>query len=280
MNDKQGYRLLDSGESRKLEAFGEITLIRPEDRATWEASLSRADWQLADFEYLTGQGWVARSNKPMPYMWTINISGYDIQCEVGESKQVGVFPENLPHWTWIENQCKKRETPRVLNLFGYTGMASLAAARGGAEVAHVDASRRALRLGRRTQELSGLSQAVVRWLHDDVLEFVRKEGRRGRSYSGIILDPPAYGMGPRKQRWEFEKYVSALMGECTRIFEANEGFAVLTAYSLRRPPEYLRPILAELVGVSSGIEIGTLTINELSKNRVLDMSIYAKWSGL
>lgn len=278
MNDTSGYQLLDTGEGKKLERFGEIVLIRPEERATWGKGASRLEWDRADFEFRPGMGWTPLRGKTTPYNWVMELGGFRIQCELEESRQVGLFPENEPHWHWIERECLKRGHPRVLNLFGYTGLASLAAVRGGASVTHVEASRRAMRLGKLTKQHSGLEHGRVRWIQDDALEFVRREGRRGNSYAGIILDPPAYGLGPRKQRWEFEKYAALLMGECRRIFTPEGGFVVLTAYSLGRLPDFLLPILALMTGTEQAIETGILALTEKSLGRKLNLSIYAHWS--
>ena len=279
----QDYQLLDSGKGRKLEKFGQYTLIRPEPRAVWKTAGSAALWEAADAEFVMaekGGGGSWRMFSKLPSRWPIEYHQLKMWVELEESRQVGVFPENAVHWDWIEDQVRRvGGEVRVLNLFGYTGLASLAAARAGASVTHIDSSRRAIKLGRDNQALNQLEQKPVRWIVEDALKFAEREVRRGNTYEGIIFDPPKYGLGPKKERWEFFAQFDHLCRVLHQCLSEKAQFVVVTAYALESPPEVLRPGLDLLLkGFEGQLVLGELVSVEKSAGRKISHSITGRWN--
>ena len=278
------YQLVDSGKGRKLEQFGPATLIRPEPRAVWKPAALPNLWEEADAEFVAaskggGGRWELRNSR-LPERWQIGYRGLKMWVALEESRQVGVFPENAVHWDWIEEQVQEGEGEfRVLNLFGYTGLASLAAARAGAAVTHIDSSRRAIRLGRENQSLNDLDDRPVRWIVEDAFKFAEREVRRGNRYEGVILDPPKYGLGPKKERWEFFNQFEALCKVLRQCLSERAKFVVLTAYALDRPAEVLRPGLKLLTSRMGGdLVLGELVTLEKSAGRQITHSITGRWN--
>jgi 23S rRNA (cytosine1962-C5)-methyltransferase len=280
--DWKDYALLDSGDGRKLEQFGGYTLIRPEPRAVWKPAASPQGWEQAGAEFVAaakggGGSWQIREAPPEDWQGVYKELRFRLELE--GSRQVGVFPENAVHWDWIEEQVHRASTQlRVLNLFGYTGLASLAAARAGAEVTHIDSSKRAIRLGRECQTLSGLEEKPIRWIVEDAVKFVQREIRRGSRYDGLILDPPKYGLGPKKERWEFQAQFAKLCLSLRQVLSEAPRFVVVTAYALEQPPEILRHPLEQMMkGFDGDLELGELITIEKSAGRKLSHSITARW---
>lgn len=281
--DWQDYQLLDSGKGRKLEQFGAYTLIRPEPRAVWKPAGEPSRWEAADAEFLLarkggGGRWQVRTE--LPDRWQIGYHGLRMWVTLEESRQVGVFPENAVHWDWIEERVRQAEGDvKVLNLFGYTGLASLAAARAGAAVTHIDSSRRAITLGRENQALNQLEEQPVRWIVEDALKFAEREVRRGNRYEGIIFDPPKYGLGPKKERWEFFTHFEHLCRVLHQCLSGAPLFVVVTAYALESPPEALRPGLTALIkGFGGALTLGELVTIEESAGRKIAYSITGRWT--
>jgi 23S rRNA (cytosine1962-C5)-methyltransferase len=281
--DWQEYQLLDSGKGRKLEQFGAYTLIRPEARAVWKPAGDPARWEAADAEFLLarkggGGRWQVRTE--LPDRWQIGYHGLQMWVTLEESRQVGVFPENAVHWDWIEERVRQAEGDvKVLNLFGYTGLASLAAARAVAAVTHIDSSRRAITLGRENQALNQLEEQPVRWIVEDALKFAEREVRRGNRYEGIIFDPPKYGLGPKKERWEFFTHFEHLCRVLHQCLCGAPLFVVVTAYALESPPEALRPGLTALTkGFGGALTLGELVTIEESAGRKIAYSITGRWT--
>ncbi|MBI3158521.1 MAG: class I SAM-dependent methyltransferase [Chloroflexi bacterium] len=274
------YSLLDSGNGRKLERFADMVLIRPEERATWRPTMPGDMWRSAQAEFREGKGWIWREGERRRQTWEMTFESIRFTCEIGDSKQVGVFPENAMQWKWIQQVM--RESPAagtILNLFGYTGIASLVAAREGGEVTHVDSSRRALRIAKSNQILSGLGDRRIRWLVDDAQKFVQREIRRGRKYHGLILDPPVYGKGPKNESWQFSADMLNLCQACRTILEPQSSFIVLTAYGLNQPPSFLEQYLDALVPIDQGkAEFSELAIPEADGERRLNIAISARWT--
>jgi 23S rRNA (cytosine1962-C5)-methyltransferase len=277
------YALLDSGDGRKLERFGPYTLVRPESLATWRRALPQADWDAADavFEPVgkAGQGkWMTRH--PVESPWQMRYRQLVFRVELSASRHVGVFPEHAVHWDWIRDCVSEAGRPtRMLTLFCYTGLASLAAAQGGAEVTHVDASRRAVSMGRDNQTLSGLHDRPIRWIVDDAVRFVQREERRGARYDAIVLDPPKFGRGPKGEVWEFFKFFPTLCAACRAVLSENPLFILLTAYAKRASaPDLRRAIEDMMVGWTGSLVVGELETVEQSVGRVLPHSLSIRWS--
>ena len=276
------YELLDSGDGQKLERFGQYRLVRPEVEALWQPALPEAVWKDANASFVTrdelhGGHWVIND---LPKRWLLSYRGLKMWMQASGSRQVGVFPEQSAHWDWIEEQIKKAKRPlRVLNLFGYTGLASLAAARSGAQVTHVDASRKVVEWGKENQVSSGLADQSIRWLVDDAIKFVQRESRRDSFYDGIILDPPKFGRGPKGEVWEFYKLIPELLDACKRILSPQPVFVVMTAYAVKASSVTLFQAMDEMMAAHTGrVMAGELVLQEKSAGRYLPTAIYARWA--
>lgn len=302
----QDYELLDSGDGQKLERFGTYTFVRPEAQALWKPRLPARQWNAAEAVFIpsgeeSGGHWKFRQAVPekwkLDYPLPLSSSGRDpaqeqkltFQVMTTPGRHLGVFPECAAHWDWLSEQVVKRRqgligTPpepavNVLNLFAYTGLASLAAAAAGARVTHVDASRKSVTWGRLNQELSGLEQKPIRWIVDDTLKFVQREARRGVKYDGILLDPPKFGRGPKGEVWEVFKSLPELLHACRQVISARPLFVVLTIYAVRLSAIHAGMALEEMMtGAGGTVTCGELVTAEKSAGRMLSQAVYARWS--
>ncbi len=277
------YTLLDSGGGLKLEQFGSHRLVRPEAEAFWQPALPENEWLSAAAEFQpspeeNGGHWVVR--KPLPDRWKIEYGALKIYLQLGGSRHLGVFPEQASGWDWIAEQIQSAGRPvRVLNLFGYTGLATLAAAQAGAQVTHVDASRKVVSWARENQALSGLSERPVRWIVDDALKFVEREARRGSRYEGLILDPPKFGRGPKGEVWEFYRLISELLQACRQVLADRPRFVLLTAYAVKASALTLYYAVEEMMhGCHGQTSAGEIVLSEKSAGRFLSTAIFARWS--
>mgnify|MGYP000332806256 CR=1 FL=1 len=234
------YELLDCGDFEKLERFGEVILIRPEPQAVWAKALPEADWTKLHHIRFKGKSatsgeWV-KKNAKSPNRWNIAYKNEDIAINfrlgLTSFKHVGIFPEQAVNWDFIAQQVKrfKNPEPKILNLFAYTGGASLAAKAAGADTTHVDSIKQVVTWANENQELSGL--ANIRWVVEDALKFVKRELKRGKTYNGIILDPPAYGHGPNGEKWKLEDHIQEMMHDVMQLLDPEEHFLILNAYSM------------------------------------------------
>lgn len=281
--DWKDYALLDSGEGAKLERYGPYTFIRPEHQAVWRRALPKDQWEAAHAVFQStaeesGGHWQFR--KPVDPDWTMHYKGLSFRAQATASRHMGVFPEQANHWDWMSEQVRAAGRPvQVLNLFGYTGIASLALAQAGARVTHLDASKKAISWARQNQALSGLEDRPIRWLVDDVYKFVRREGRRGSQYDAILLDPPKFGRGPEGQVWEFFESLPNLLQECRALLSPQPLFVVLTAYAIRASALSVYYAMQEMVaGLGGTITTGELALLEHSAGRLLSTAIYARWA--
>jgi len=273
------YELLDSGDNKRLERFGSFVLSRPDPQIVWKPSLSEKHWENADAIYektdSDKSGW--HTAPKMPKQWMIHYKNLTFQARLSPFKHTGIFPEQSLHWEWMQSLIKKTKAPvRVLNLFGYTGGATLAAAAAGASVTHVDASYPSIGWARENQRLSKLQDHPIRWIEDDCLKFVRREIRRKNNYDAIILDPPAYGRGPKGETWIFNYTFPILMEECIRILSRTPLFMLVNAYAISSSSIMLENVLADHFK-NGAIESGELAIREKSAGRLLSTGIYARW---
>jgi len=281
--DWKDYELLDSGGGAKLERYGPYTFIRPEHQAVWKPALAASHWQHADAIFQsTGEesGGHWKFNRPVEATWTMRYKDLRFQVQANPSRHMGVFPEQASHWDWLRTQIQVAGKPiRVLNLFGYTGLATLAAAQAGAEVTHVDASKKAIQWARINQSSSGLNERPIRWLVDDADKFVQREARRGEKYQGLILDPPKFGRGPSGQVWEFFDSLPDLLQNCRAILDDNPVFVILTAYAIRASALSIHFALKEMLsGLPGEVTSGELTLPERSAGRILSLAIFSRWS--
>jgi 23S rRNA (cytosine1962-C5)-methyltransferase len=288
--DWEDYELLDSGNGKKLERYGPYTFERPEHQAVWRPALTEEAWRRADAVFEPGGGesggdW--RFKRRLRSPWQMGYKGLKFLAHTSGSRHMGVFPEQAAHWDWMEALIKEslaRQPERpinALNLFGYTGVATLAAARAGCRVTHVDASKKAIGQARHNQALSGLEQRPIRWLVDDAFKFVQREVRRGNRYEGIILDPPKFGRGPQGQVWEFFESLPHLLDGCRQLLDQPALFVVITAYAIRASALSVYYALDEMLAGRPGrLSAGELALVERSGGRLLSTAIYARWSAL
>lgn len=276
------YDLLDSGSGQKLERFGPYRLVRPEAEAVWHPTLPESEWQSADATYKpapeeNGGHW--EYHKKLPVRWKMRYGSLSFYVQTSASRHLGVFPEQSCQWDWAEKVIRLAGgKPRVLNLFGYTGIASLSAAAAGAHVTHLDASRKVITWARENQTLSGLDALPIRWILDDAVKFVQREQRRGSHYDAIILDPPKFGRGPKGEVWDFYKLLPDLLAACRAILAPDPLFIQLTAYAVKASAATLHAAVSEMTaslnGVTTAGEIGLL---ESSAKRYLSTAIFSRW---
>lgn len=282
------YELLDCGGFEKLERFGPYVLARPEPQAVWDKSLSEEQWATqahAIFRRDKGSQekgqWHLQSQ--MPDRWTIRYGTptLDLKASLALSsfKHVGIFPEQAVNWDFIAEAVQRMpvEKPTVLNLFAYTGLASLAAKAHGADVTHVDAVKPVISWSRENMELSGLDG--IRWVVEDALKFVKREVRRGKKYNGLILDPPAYGRGPEGEKWLLEEQINELLGLCALLLEKKNAFFVINLYSLGFSALILDNLVASHFGKVAHYESGELYLEDRFHKK-LPLGVFSRFSDI
>lgn len=254
------YRLLDCGDGRRLERWGEHTLVRPDPQAVWKPADEKG-WSNADAIYhrsSSGGGkWEIRS---LPESWTVRYDELTFCVKPMSFKHTGVFPEQAANWDFIRNQLRGSKGAQVLNLFAYTGGATLAAASAGAAVCHVDAAKGMVSWAKENVRLSGLGGASTRFIVDDCLKFIKREQNRGRRYDGIIMDPPSYGRGPSGEIWKFEEHIFDLISACACLLSDHPLFFVVSSYTAGVSPSVPAYILGDTVARRFG---GTVETGEL-----------------
>ncbi len=269
------YELLDSGDNMKLERFGKIVLARPETQALWH-KLRPELWETAHatFAFKDKKGsW--QIHKPVPDSWTVVRTGLPLIARLTSFKHTGIFPEQAPNWEWIAAQV--RPEMKVLNLFGYTGAATIAAARAGAIVTHVDASKQSLDWAHENARLSKLPEDRIRWMLDDALAFAKREVRRGVKYDGIILDPPAFGRGAKGEVWRIEEDFTPLLTALKELLsDATGSFFLVNGYAAGYAPRAFSQAVESVFGAVEG-EYGELAMKESSSERVVPAGIYVRF---
>jgi 23S rRNA (cytosine1962-C5)-methyltransferase len=287
------YELIDSGANRKLERFGEFVLVRPEPQAKWAPKLSTKRWEHADGEFVRArdrrQGWW-RFRESIPARWAMQRNNLKFWVQPAPSGHVGVFPDQACHWDWMAGVTKRADRTggagravKVLCLFGHTGLATLAAAAAGAEVTHVDASRRAVTWARENQSLSGLDERPIRWIVEDAVTFVRRDARRGNRYDAMVLDPPKFGRGPDGEMWKLEESLQELLAACAKVLSASPLFILLNVYTtvltrgrIEKEAERLRLGLKEMLSeFRMNIATGELALEDASGRRI-SASVFAR----
>jgi 23S rRNA (cytosine1962-C5)-methyltransferase len=275
------YELKDSGEGEKLERFGNVVLSRPDPQALWKKQLPDSEWKKADGHFTREERkgeWELRSG--VPERWKIEHGGLSMWIKPTAFKHTGIFPEQAPNWEWSRNLIQNAgRTVEILNLFGYTGGASLAAAQAGAKVVHVDGSKSAVTWARENAEISGLAEKPIRWILDDARVFVERELKRGRKYDGIIMDPPAFGHGPKKELWKIEEHFLKLIDDCMKLLSDKPLFFLINGYSAGYSSIAYENNLRVLTEKFGGkLEIGELVIEESGSGRLLPCGIFARWN--
>lgn len=278
------YELLDSGDGEKLERYGDVVLSRPDPQALWPKSLPETDWKniSAVFEQDGPKGkW--RMLKNIPDFWKISLGGLVFNLQFLPSKHLGIFPEQSYHWKWLEeitSSATRRRGGKIsaLNLFGYTGGSTLACAKTGAEVCHVDASKFAVDLAMKNQNDSGLKDKPIRFMVDDVRKFVEREIKRGNKYDIVIMDPPVYGKGSKKEIWKIEENLMPFLERVQKIISDDPLAIILNGYASGYSHVTYARILRTITEKYSGqVLSGELAIKETSSEKLLPCGIFARW---
>lgn len=286
------YELIDTGEGRRLERFGEYLIDRPDPEILWQKTLPVSNWDEANAKFVRTHEdkgrWETKPN--FPESWTLDIGEIKMVLKLSPFKHLGVFPEQLEQWERIAYSVKRtvdeaKNQPNILNLFGYTGAASLFALEAGAKVTHVDASRPAISWFNENLKINNLDSKPVRFIPEDCLKFVEREIKRGNKYDGIIMDPPVYGHGPNGEKWSFSKDFPKLLEMTVNLLTPDPLFLIINAYAVSTSPTTLQNMLQEKVnkfgglpaGEAGEITSGELTLKETSGGRTLSTGIYAIW---
>jgi 23S rRNA (cytosine1962-C5)-methyltransferase len=278
------YELIDCGDFEKLERFGNVILIRPEPQAVWGKGLSESDWTKLHHIRFKGRSatsgeWIKKDQKT-PDRWHINYKNGDITLKfrlaLTSFKHLGIFPEQAVNWDYIIKCIRsfKTEQPKILNLFAYTGGASLAACAAGAETTHVDSIKQVVSWANENQTLSGLEN--IRWTVEDALKFVKREVKRGRKYNGIILDPPAYGHGPNGEKWKLEDNIKEMMEDVVKLLDEDEHFLILNTYSLGFSSVIVENLIRSSFPNVQNLESGELYL-QASSGYKLPLGVFGKF---
>ncbi len=268
------HRLLDSGRGRKLESFAGYITDRPEPAASWPRTQPASAWAVADAVCEAAGRWTVRRDPPEK--WLFRWKGLNLKLKLAPYKHTGVFPEQQANWEWLDETVRKLgPEPMVLNLFAYTGGATLACARAGARVCHVDSSKPAVAWARENQQLSGLGDRPIRWIVDDCLKFTAREARRGAKYQGIIMDPPAFGRGPGGKVFKFGRDVPRLLEICRGLMVDGPGFFLLNSYNSGLTAGELRD-LVNILRPSGDVQCGGLGLRQESGGRIMECGLFAR----
>lgn len=288
------YELVDSGNGRRLERFGKYLIDRPDPEVLWQQTLPISSWDQADAKFVRTHDdkgrWESKPN--FPESWEVTSEGLKVLLKLSPFKHVGIFPEQETEWQLISKACsfavnnsinqsikQNNKQPNILNLFGYTGVASLSALSAGAKVTHVDASRPAISWFNENLKLNNLEKKPVRFIPEDCLKFVEREIKRGTKYDGIVMDPPVYGHGPNGEVWSFNKDFPKLLDLSVNLLTNEPLFLIVNAYAVSTSPTTLQNMLHEKLAKFGGtITSGELTIEEKSGGRTLSTGIYAMWT--
>lgn len=276
------YELIDSGNGLKLERFGPYQFVRPESQAIWTPVLDAKTWHDVDAYFQLSGGleeghW--HFNKPVDKRWQMSYNGIKFWAETTPFRHVGFFPEQANHWEWMTNLVATAGRPiKVLNLFGYTGLATVMIAKSNAQVTHVDASKKAVSWASDNLKLSGLEDRSVRWIVEDALKYVRREIKRESKYDGIILDPPKFGRGPNGEIWKIEDSLPALLKDCRSLLSDKPLFVALTTYAIRLSPLSLYNFMSEMLkGLGCKTTAGELVLIEKTAGRPLSTADFVRW---
>jgi len=281
--DWQDYELLDTGDHQKLERFGKYVFVRPYEDAYWKKSLSPEEWNKADGIFFSSKkgeksGWkIKKGTEPK---WDMAYKNIKFSAAPTPFRHLGFFPEQASHWDFIEEKIKNSKRKiRFLNLFGYTGIASLFALRAGAEVTHLDASKQTINWAKENQELSELKDLPMRVIIDDALKFIEREIKRGNKYDCLVMDPPKFGRGPNGEIWKLEENLPKLLSQIKKILSDHPLFIILTSYATESSSLSLGYALKDMMRDFSGeVETGELCVLEKSNNRVISLANTAIWT--
>lgn len=269
------YQLLDTGNGKRLERLGKYILVRPDPQILWKPHLPKSEWDKTNAVFEKDK-WVLKGK--IPEKWLLKYKNISFWAKLSPFKHTGVFPEQTVQWDFIQEKIiqAKREV-NILNLFAYTGIASLVAVSSGAKVTHLDASRPTISWARENQEASNLVDKPIRWILDDAIKFTQREIKRGVKYNGIIMDPPIYGHGPKGEKWDFNKDFPMLLQNCKQILSEQPIFIIINAYAISASALMLENMLKDL-NFGGKIEVGELALKEENSDRLLSTGIFGRWS--
>ncbi|WP_028979247.1 class I SAM-dependent methyltransferase [Sporocytophaga myxococcoides] len=287
----KSYELIDSGNYKKLEKFGEFILSRPEPQAVWDPSMREDEWSRMNnaafvkkkeegnknFDSERGE-WVLKKGMKEQWLMPYSYKGMELKFRLGLSsfKHVGIFPEQASNWDYIYDTVKAMPgKPKVLNLFAYTGGASIAAKAAGADVTHVDSVKQVITWSRENMEASQLTD--IRWVVEDAMKFVQREVKRGNKYQGIILDPPAYGRGPTGEKWIIEEHLNQMLKYCAELLDNENYFFIINLYSIGFSALILETFTRQLFGDRKNFEIGELFLQDRFKKK-LPLGVFSRFS--
>ena len=277
----EDYALLDSGDGRKLERYGRFKVMRPEPQCLWSPRLGEDAWAAdAVFDPADEEDdgrW--RFSEPPPESWPLGWGEVRFLGRFTNFRHLAFFPEQAANWTWLDERVRQAGASRVLNLFGYTGVASLVCAKAGAQVTHVDASKKAIGWARENAALSEAEDLPIRWICEDARRYVQREARRGSQYEGIILDPPKFGRGPGGEVWRLFEDLPELARLCAELLSERASFLLLNAYAARISGASLAGLLADRLEERGGrIDWGELALVEQGGEREIGLSFFARWT--
>lgn len=294
----EGFQLLDTGDGYRLERWGDIVLQRPDPQIIWPKSIIPTDWDKANAIFQSGRGEEKGSwhiTKPIPPHWTAKFQDLEFALKLSPFKHTGLFAEQAAQWEWMQKRISnieygiKNEEPgmqsniqyskfKILNLFGYTGGATMVLAKAGCFVTHVDASKPAIAWAKENHELNKLPKDSVRWILDDAVKFVEREIKRGVTYDGILMDPPAFGHGPTGKTWKFNHDLPGLLENCVKLLSPEAKFLIINGYATNSSALALHHVLEDAMRDKGGtIEFGELCLSQTNK-RLLSTGIFARWS--
>ncbi len=273
------YELIDTGDGMKLERFGEYIISRPDPRVIWKPQKPPAVWDTAHAHYVrstkTEGHW--QINSPPPHHWLIRYPDMTFLLEPTAFKHIGIFPEQAVNWVWLENIIAKQPF-NILNLFAYTGAATIAAARAGAHVTHLDSVKSAITWAHENARLNHVTEKQIRWIEDDAMKFVSREAKRGNTYDGIILDPPRFGRGSKGEVWKLIDDLPRLLEACASILSPRARFLLVNTYTADISAVALGQLVSSIMKSRDGIvTYGELALKESGSNRLLPSGIFARW---
>ena len=274
------YTLLDSGDGYRLEQFGAYTVARPDPNVLWSKHLPESAWVRADATFQRGEGggWQAKDSQVLEG-WKVQFEQATFKVRPTPFRHLGIFPEQAAHWSWLAETISSAPSPkpRILNLFAYTGAASVIAAQSGAQVTHVDASKSSIAWAHENAALSGLPGDAIRWLCDDVVAFLAREARRGNRYDLIILDPPVFGRGPKGQIWRLEEGIVELVQQAASLLSAQPLGFLLNFYATAIYPQALyRAVDEVLAGRFPQLRLGSLCLSERAGETILPTGFFIR----
>jgi len=279
------YKLIDSGNGQKLERFGPYLLIRPCAQAVWQPQLSKQEWDKADAVFSREQENKWTQFRPLPAQWAITVAGVIFKIAPTDFGHLGIFPEQKSSWEWLQKNLElkhqQKTPPRVLNLFAYSGGSTLAAAKAGAAVCHLDASKGMVTWARENAALNKLDHAPIRWIVEDVRKFLMRERKRGSRYEGIILDPPSFGRGSKGELFKIEEEIVSLLEDCRALLSDTPLFVLFSCHTPGFSPLVMQHLLGQTMkGLPGHIEAGEMALN--GQENILDVpsGTFAKWIGV